>query len=79
MKYLKCLSVRLFSVVITRNSLLFPLGTFTSNCDPQRFTFPLYILPLISINHKRLKIEENCSAAGKNILISNQILLVSTK
>ena len=60
MKYLKCLSLRLFSVVITRNSLLFRLGTFTPNSDPLYISYLL----VISINHKRLKIGENCSAAG---------------
>ena len=41
-----------FQSVITRNSFC------TVNSDQHQFTFSLYILPLNSINHKRLKIEE---------------------
>ena len=52
LKCLKCPSVRLLSVVIARNSFC------TVNSDQHQFTFSLYILPLNSINHKRLKIEE---------------------
>ena len=52
LKCLKCPSVRLLSVVITRNSFC------TVNSDQHQFTVSLYILPLNSINHKGLKIEE---------------------